>query len=201
VNPVVRRAALALVLFGLPVGPTAACTPVSQAAASPTATAVAATASPTASPIFVPNAKAYFPRIDGFDFPTAPSPFIEALTRGLGSEHQTFSSFDGRSVVHDGVQLPAVIASIVISPELYARADTFDMLTSAQLLGLPGAVGRPLTIGALKLPATEITLAGGAGYEVVYLQGFFFVQVIGSDPVLLGQIADVLVAANSRRQP
>jgi hypothetical protein len=200
-NAVVRRAAVALALLGLSVTPAAACTPAGLAAASTSATPLAATASPTASPIFVPSAKSYFPRIDAFDFPTAPSPFIEALTRGLGSEHQTFSSFDGRSIVHDGVQLPAVIASIVISPELYGRADTFDMLTSAQLLGLPGAVGRPLTIGALQLPATEITLAGGAGYEVIYLQGFFFVQVIGSDPALLGQIADVLVTANSRRQP
>jgi hypothetical protein len=58
-----------------------------------------------------------------------------------------------------------------------------------------------LSLTSLQLPATEITLAEGKGYAVVYLQGFFFVQVIGTDAGLLNQIAEVLVAANARRQP
>ena len=194
------RVAIIVALVGLSAAP-AACTPVAEAAPSPTPSAAVAVASPTATPIFVPSAKSYFPRIDRFDFPTAPAPFIEALTRSMGAFHQTFSSFDGRSIVHDGVQLPAVIAATVISPDLYARTDTFDLLTTGQLQGLPGSTGRPLSVGALQLPATEITLPDGQGYEVIYLQGFFFVQVIGTDAGLLGQIAEVLVAANARRQP
>jgi hypothetical protein len=187
-------------VLGLLVVPIA-CTPVAEAAP-PTPSAPVVTASPTASPIFVPSAKSYFPRIDRFDFPAAPASFVEALTRTFGGSHERFSSFEGRSVVHDGLQLPAVIAATVISPELYARSDTFDLLTTDELLGLPGSTARPFTLGGiLQLPATEITLADNKGYAVVYQQGFFFVEVIGTDPTLLGQIAEVLVAANARRQP
>jgi hypothetical protein len=199
VSAVPIRVAMMLALLGaaLPL----ACAPVAQAAPSQTASASVAIASPTATPIFVPSAKSYFPRMDRFDFPTAPAPFVEALTRGLGAEHQTFSSFEGRSIVYDGAQLPAVISAMVVSPELYARTDTYDLLVNTDLQGLPGSTSRPLSIGALQLPATEITLADGKGYVVIYLQGFFFVQVIGTDAGLLDQIAEVLVAANARRQP
>lgn len=178
-----------------------ACAPVVEAAPSPSASPSAAVASPTATPIFVPSAKSYFPRIDRFDFPTAPAPFLEALTRGLGAEHQTFSSFEGRSIVYDGAQLPAVVSAMVVSPELYARTDTYDRLVNIDLQGLPGSTSRPLSLTSLQLPATEITLADGKGYAVIYLQGFFFVQVIGTDAGLLDQVAEVLVAANARRQP
>jgi hypothetical protein len=188
---------LALLGAALPL----ACAPVAETAPAPSASPSSAVASPTATPIFVPSAKSYFPRIDRFDFPTAPAPFVEALTRNLGGDHQTISSFEGRSVVYDGAQLPALISAMVVSPDLYARTDTYDLLVNADLLGLPGSTSRPLTIGALQLPATEITLAGGKGYAVVYLQGFFFVQVIGTDAGLLDQIAEALVAANARRQP
>lgn len=194
------RLATTLVLLGAAVLPLA-CAPVAEAAPAPTASPSTAVASPTATPIFVPSAKSYFPRIDRFDFPTAPAPFVEALTRSLGAEHQTFSSFEGRSIVYDGAQLPAVISTMVVSPELYARTDTFDLLVNTDLQGLPGSTSRPLSLGALQLPASEITLADGKGYALIYLQGFFFVQVIGTDAGLLDQIAEVLVAANARRQP
>ncbi len=199
-NALPIRVTVTLALLGLSVIPVA-CAPVAQAAPSQTASPSAAVASPTATPIFVPSAKSYFPRIDRFDFPTAPAPFVEALTRSLGAFHQTISSFEGRSVVYDGAQLPAVVSAMVVSPDLYARTDTFDLLVTADLEGLPGSTSRPLSIGALQLPATEITVADGKGYAVIYLQGFFFVQVIGTDAGLLDQIAEVLVAANARRQP
>jgi hypothetical protein len=194
------RMAIALTLAGAAVLPLA-CAPVAEAVPSPSASPSAAVASPTATPIFVPSAKSYFPRIDRFDFPTAPAPFLEALTRGFGSEHQTFSSFEGRSIVYDGAQLPAVVSAMVVSPELYARTDTYDRLVNADLQGLPGSTSRPLSLTALQLPATEISLADRQSYAVVYLQGFFFVQVIGTDAAMLDQIAEVLVGANARRQP
>lgn len=166
---------------------------------------VAASASlvPTATPVFVPNAETYFPRIARFDFPTAPSSFITALARSVGSSsaRRSFVSYAGRSVVQDGVQLPVLVAVMVIVPELYARADTFSKLAEATLTDLPGSIGRPLVIGSLALPGVEITLPEAKGYAVTYQQGFFFVQVIGSDPKLLLQMAEVLIEANSRRQP
>ena len=171
--------------------------------AGPVAVAVSPSSTPTAPPVFVPNADAYFPRITRFDFPNAPPAFINALARSAGTTdgRRFFVSYAGRSVMHDGVQLAAVIADFVVSPELYARSDTFGKLADGHLQNLPGSIGRPLTLGTLATPAMEITLAEPAGYVVLYQQGFFFVQVIGSDPKLLAQIAEVLIEANARRQP
>lgn len=173
------------------------------AAAAPSPTAPVATPVPTATPIFVPNAETYFPRIARFDFPTAPSSFINALARSVGSSvgRQTFVSYAGRSVMYDGVQLPVVVADMVVTPDLYGRADTFSKLSDLHLVELPGSTGRGLSLGTLSLPATEITLAGAKGYAVIYQQGFFFVQVVGADPKLLAQVAEVLIEANARRQP
>jgi len=171
--------------------------------ASPSAAVQTPTPTPVATAVFVPNAETYFPRIARFDFPTAPAAFINLLARSVGSSvgRQTFVSYTGRSVMHDGVQLQALVAGMVVVPDLYAQTDTFAKLADANLAGIPGSTGRPLTIGSLALPAMEITMADAKGYAVIYQQGFFFVQVVGSDPKLLLQIAEVLVEANARRQP
>lgn len=162
-----------------------------------------ATPLPTPTPVFVPNAETYFPRIARFDFPTAPSSFITALARSVGSSvgRKSFVSYAGRSVMYDGVQLPVVVADMVVTPDLYAKTDTFSKLADQNLVELPGSTGRALSLGTLSLPAMEITLAEAKGYAVIYQQGFFFVQVVGSDPKLLAQVAEVLIEANARRQP
>lgn len=78
--------------------------------------------------------------------------------------------------------MPAVVAAIVIAPDLYSRPDSFQVLADAQLQGVPNATERSLFVGGpLGLAATEVSLANG-GFAVSYLQGFFFVQVIGADP-------------------